>query len=217
MVIDDDDEADDDDDDELGFTPPLTRTSTSPQPPDYRWQTADELKDNCHAERFMAMYNTVRCLDLSQNFRDLYREEERNQLPNSPQYCYYTSLRDQDQRKGVTATVVDHVRARWDFRLKQPKARYLQRFLQIPPTHGSLRVVWIPVDRAKVSVHWLTCFRYNKLPDQNKANWRTFQCSERCTNKLCFRYEHVGKVLLIINRGVTANCFVRELVPIVVV
>jgi len=186
-----DDGSDDDDDEDLGSTPPLTRASTSPQPPEFKWMTTDELKENCHAERFMAMYNTVRALDLSQNFRDLYREEERNKLQTSPQYCYYTSLRDQDQRKGVTSAVVDYLRGRWDFRMKQPKRQYLQKFLQIPPTHGNLRIVWIPVDRAKVSVHWLTCFRYNKLPDQTKANWKTFQCSERCTNKLCFRHEHL--------------------------
>jgi len=140
----------------------------------------------------MAMYRTIVALNLVGRFIELYREEERNRTQDlSLQYCFLSSLLDQDRRKGVGAAVVNAIRDKWDFKRACPKRQFLPAFLRIQAEHGNLRVVWIPVDRAKVAVHWISCVRHSKLPDQTQNLWKRFQCSERCTNAACFRNEHI--------------------------
>lgn len=188
MVIEDDP----DDEEDWGRSPPLKRATTSPPPVLYIWVTTDELPAVNHAERYLAMYHTVRALGLTLDLSALYTDELRRRKQPSPAFCYYTSLADQDQRKGVGTRITNSIGNAWDRRSKQPKRDWLNRFLRVPVDPGTnRRVVWIPTDRAKVAVHWLTCFNFNKLPDQTRANWKRFQCSERCTNKLCFRNEHI--------------------------
>jgi len=182
----------DDDDDDFIQPPPFGGRAVSITEPDYRWMTADELPGINHAERFMAMYRTIVALNLVGRFIELYREEERNRTQDlSSQYCFLSSLLDQDRRKGVGAAVVNAIRDKWDFKRACPKRQFLPAFLQIQVEHGNLRVVWIPVDRAKVAVHWISCVRHSKLPDQTQNLWKRFQCSERCTNAACFRNEHI--------------------------
>lgn len=88
------------------------------------------------------------------------------------------------QKGRVGASIVNAIRDRWDHRAKRPLRQHLHLFLNIPVSNGDLRVVWIPVDRAKVAVHWLTCATLNKFPDFTQPLWKRFQCSERCTNKV---------------------------------
>jgi len=182
----------DDDDDDFDRPAVIGGRSISTSEPDFRWMTADELPTVNHAERFMAMYRTVVALDLTARFRALYREEVDGKV-NDPanQYCYLSSLQDVDHRKGVGAAIINHIRDRWNFTTRSPRRQFLNVFLGIPVEHSNLRVVWIPVDRAKVAVHWISCVNHRKLPDMTLALWKRFQCSERCTNGACFRVEHL--------------------------
>jgi hypothetical protein len=183
-----------DDDDDDDFETPLSMggRSVSTSEPGYRWMTADELPTVNHADRFMAMYRTTVAMDMEARFRTLYRAEvEGRTLNPNYQYCYLSALQDADHRKGVGAAIISTIRDRWDFKLKCPRPQFLAAFLQIPVEHTNLRVVWIPVDRAKVAVHWITCVVHRKLPDMTQALWKRFQCSERCTNGACFRLEHL--------------------------
>jgi len=162
-----------DDDDDFDRPPVIWGRSISTSEPDYRWATADGLPTVNHAERFMAMYRTIVALGLIARFQDLYREEVRGRVNDQVnQYCYISSLQDVDHRKGVGAGIINHIRDRWDFKNQRPKRQYLDDFLRIPVEHGNLRIVWIPVDRAKVAVHWISCVRHQKLPDMTRPLWK---------------------------------------------
>jgi len=143
----------DDDDDDFETPALIGGRSISTSEPDYRWMTTDELSAVNHAERFMAMYRTVIALDLTARFRVLYREEvDRRVSDPSNLYCYLSSLQDVDHRKGVGVAITNHIRDRWDFKNRCPKRQFLDVFLRIPVEHGNLRIVWIPVERAKIAV-----------------------------------------------------------------
>jgi hypothetical protein len=144
-----------------------------------------------HAERFLAICNTLKLLQmeyiLSGQDKDVYKMMREASTEKTvwnvggwnaagATRCCLSLLKDDSDgsnpRKGLPHAIINDI---------------LEMHRKFPQTY----VGWEPVQRAKIPHSWFACFVHNVLPDVQDANWKTFQCSHRCTKSACVNPAHL--------------------------
>lgn len=132
----------------------------------------------------MAFYRTLKMLQVEYTLNDedkdvlqMMRDDAKKKTCwDVDSGCCLSTLKDtssgSNPRKGLRALIIN------DILKMQTKCR-------------ATNVGWVPVDKAKIPHSWFVCFVHNVLPNVQNPNWKTFQCSHRCTNSVCVNPLHL--------------------------
>lgn len=149
------------------------------------WYTQQEIPNIQHARRFVVLYRTLQAFDLMNEIQRVH--DNLGFSTTNSKDCILSNLQDPDNRVGLGNSVITTIRQGWDDLNKRPATSMLQKVL----THCPDRYLYVPVQRAKVPTYWLSLLVANTLPDVKCLDWESQQASHRCTNRLCFKVEHL--------------------------